>query len=145
VLVVPIGVVTPMFLIPVVAVLNTLSVTVIVVGLTVKLPAAALTPLPSPVNPVAPVKFVPVMVTGIATVPVDGWVAEFGLIEAIVGPCTVNGSGLLAVVAPATVTVTLRVVSAAAALIVKVAVICVELTTVMPLTVIPVPLTATVV
>ena len=145
-LVVPIGVVTPMFLIPVVAVLNTLSVTVIVVEpTTVRLPAATLTPLPSPVNPVAPVKFVPVMVTGIATVPVGGWGAEFGLIEVIVAPCTVNGSGLLAAAAPATVTVTLRVVSGATALMVKVAVICVELTTVMPLTVIPVPLTATVV
>ena len=134
-----------MFLIPVVAVLNTLSVTVIVVEFTtVKLPAATLTPLPSPVNPVAPVKFVPVMVTGTASVLVAGCVAEFGLIKVIVGPCTVNGSGLLAAVAPATTTVTFRVVRAAVALMVKVALICV-LATETPLTLIPVPVTATVV
>jgi TRAP-type mannitol/chloroaromatic compound transport system permease small subunit len=87
VLVVPIGVVTPKFLIPVVAVLVMLRVTVIVVEFTtVKVPDAAVTPPLSPVNAVAPVKFAPVMVTGTASVPDAGCVAELGLIEVSVAP-----------------------------------------------------------
>ena len=149
VLVVPIGVVTPMFLIPVVAVLDTLRVTVIVVEFTtVKVPAAAVTPPPppSPVSPVAPVKFVPVMVTGTASVPVAGCVAEFGLIEVSVAPCTVKGTALLVAAAPATVTVTLwTVVIEAPVEMVNNAVAVVGLMTVTPLTVMPPPETATVV
>lgn len=87
VLVAPIGVVTPIFLTPVVAVLVMLRVTVMVVEFTtVKDPAAALTPVPNPVNAVAPVKFAPVMVTGTARVPEAGCVAALGLIEVSVAP-----------------------------------------------------------
>jgi TRAP-type mannitol/chloroaromatic compound transport system permease small subunit len=87
VFVAPIGVVTPIFLIPAVAVLVMLRVTVIVVEFTtVKVPAAALTPVPGPVNAVAPVKFAPVMVTGTASVPDAGCVAELGLIDVSVAP-----------------------------------------------------------
>ena len=76
VLVFPIGVVTPIFLIPVVAVLDTLRVALIVVEFTtVKVPVARVTPPPSPVSVVAPVKLAPVMVTGTASVPVAGCVA----------------------------------------------------------------------
>lgn len=147
VLVVPIGVVTPMFLIPVVAVLATLRVAVIVVEFTtVKVPGPSVTPPPRPVSPVAPVRFAPVMVTATAAVPVAGCVAEFGLSAVSVGPCTVNGTALLAAAAPATVTVTLwAAVVEAPAEMVKVAVNVVELVTVTPLTVMPPPETATVV
>jgi len=87
-------------------VLDTLSVALIVVEFTtVKVPGASVRPAPSPVNPVAPVKFAPLIVTGTARVPVDGCVAEFGVIEVIVAPCTVNGTVLL--VPPGVVTVTL--------------------------------------
>ena len=138
VLVVPIGVVTPIFLIPVVAVLDTLRVTVIVVGFTtVNVPVATVTPAPSPVNPVAPDKLAPVMVTGTANVPVAGCVAEFGLIEVSVAPCTVNGTVLL--VPPAVVMLTVLAVSAAVVEMVKVAVAVIASPTVRPLTVIPVP------
>lgn len=113
---------------------------------TVKVPAATLRPPPSPVNPVAPVKLAPVMVTGTASVPDAGCVAEFGAIDVIVAPCTVKGLVLLAAAAPATVTVTLwAVVSEAVADMVKVAVRFVGLVTVTPLTVMPPPETATVV
>ena len=142
VLVVPIGVLTPMFLIPVVAVLDTFRVTVIVVEFTtVKVPAAAVTPPLSPVSPVAPVKFAPVIVTGTARVPVAGCVAEFGLIEVMVAPSTVNGTVLL--VPPAVVMLTVLAVSAAVAEMVKFAVAVVGLSTVRPLTVTPPPLTVT--
>jgi hypothetical protein len=144
VLVVPIGVVTPILRIPVVAVLATLRVTVIVVEFTtVKLPVATLTPPPSPVNPVAPVKFAPVMVTGTASVPLAGCVAEFGLIAVSVAPSTVNGTLLL--VPPPVVMVTFLAVSAAVAEMVKVAVAVVGLRTEKPLTVTPAPETVTVV
>ena len=138
VLVVPIGVVTPMFLIPVVAVLDTLRVAVMVVEFTtVKVPLARVTPPPSPVNPVAPVKFAPVMVTGTASVPVAGCVAEFGLIEVSVAPSTVNGTVLL--VPPAVVMLTVLAVSAAVAEMVKVASAVVGVRTVKPLNVTPPP------
>src|SRR5579864_4959588 len=127
-----------MFLIPVVTVLDMLRVTVIVVEFTtVKLVAVTPEPPPSPVNPVAPVKFAPVIVTGTASVPVAGCVAEFGLIEVIVAPCTVNGTVLL--VPPGVVTLTLWAPSAAPAPILKVALICVVLMTVTPLTATPPP------
>ena len=128
-----------MFLIPVVAVLDMLRVTVIVVEFTtVKFVAVTPEPPPpSPVNPVAPVKFAPVIVTGTASVPVAGCVAAFGLIEVIVAPCTVNGTVLL--VPPGVVTLTLCTPSVAPAPIVKVAFICVGLMTVTALTATPPP------
>ena len=104
---------------------------------TVKVPAASVTPPPSPVNPVAPVKFTPVMVTGTANVPVAGCVAEFGLIEVSVAPSTVNGTVLL--VPPAVVMLTVLAVSAAVAEMVKVASAVVGVRTVKPLNVTPVP------
>ena len=123
-----------------------MRVAVIVVEFTtVKVPVARVTPPPSPVNPVAPVKLAPVMVTGTASVPVAGCVAEFGAIEVSVAPCTVNGTVLLAAAAPATLTVTFLAVSAATVVMVNVAVAVVELVTVTPLTVTPPPGTATVV
>lgn len=82
-----------------------------------KLPAARVTPPPSPVSPVAVLKFVPVRVTGTASVPVAGCVAAFGVIEVSVGPSTVK---LVVVELPfvAVTTVTVRAVSAAAVVIV---------------------------
>lgn len=115
-----------------------MRVTVIVVEFTtVKVPVATLTPVPSPTNPVAPVKFAPVMVIGTARVPVAGCVAVFGLIDVIVAPCTVNGTVLL--VPPAVVILTVLALSVAVVEMVKVAVAVVAFTTVKPLTVIPVP------
>jgi hypothetical protein len=135
-----------MFLTPVVAVLDTLRVAVIVVEFTtVKVLIARVTPPPSPVSPVAPVKLAPVMVTGTARVPVAGCVAEFGVIEVSVAPCTVNGTLLLAAAAPATLTVTVLAPSVAVLVMVNTAVAVVGLVTVTPLTVTPVPETATVV
>jgi hypothetical protein len=65
VLVFPIGVTTPMFLITTVAVIAMLRVAVTVVELiTLNVPATRLTPPPSPFRPVAPVRLLPVMVTG---------------------------------------------------------------------------------
>jgi hypothetical protein len=131
---------------PIVAVLEMFRVAVMVVEFTtVNVPVASVTPPPSPVNPVALVRFVPVMVTGTANVPVAGCVAEFGLIDVIVAPRTVKGTALLAAAAPTTVTVTFLEVRAAPAVMVKVAVIDVELATVTPLMVMPPPETATVV
>ena len=138
VLVFPIGVATPIFLIPVVAVLDTLRVAVIVLEFTtVKVPAANETPPPSPFNPVAPVRFAPVMVTGTANVPVAGCVAEFGLIAVRVAPSTVNGTVLL--VPPAVVMLTVLAVSAAVVEMVKFTFAVVGLRTVRPLTVMPLP------
>jgi len=118
-----------------------LRVTVIVVEFTtVKLVAVTPEPPPpSPVNPVAPVKLAPVIVTGTASVPVAGCVAEFGLIAVIVAPCTVKGTELLAAAAPATVTVTFLVLSVAPFEMANIAVAVVELVTTTPLTVIPPP------
>jgi hypothetical protein len=83
------------------------------------------------------------MVTGTAKVPVAGWVAEFGLIEVSVAPCTVNGTVLL-VPLPGVVTLTVRAPSVAVLEMVKVAVIVCGSPTLTPLTVIPVPETLTV-
>ena len=89
----------------------------------------------------APVKAVPVSVTGTAVPRTP----EFGLIEVKVGVATANTVKFtLLLVPPRVVTLTVRVVSAAKLAIVKVAVTDVSLTGVMPLTVIPVPETVTV-
>jgi len=138
VLVVPIGVVTPMFLIPVVTVLGMLRVTLIVVELTTVKPVAV-TPPPSPVNPVAPVKLLPVIVTGTANVPVAGCVAEFGAIEVIVAPCTVNGTVWVLVPDPVLMVTFLVAVSEAVAVIVHVAIAVSGSRTWMPLHVTPPP------
>ena len=68
----PAAVVARMVRAPTVAVLATLSVAVIVVEVDVRLPAATVTPVPSPVSAVVPVRLVPVMVTGTARVPAAG-------------------------------------------------------------------------
>lgn len=121
-----------------------MSVALIVVEFTtVKVPGATVRPAPSPVNPVAPVKFAPVITTGTASVPVDGCVAEFGLIDVIVAPCTVKGTVLL--VPPGVVTVTVRAPSVAVADMVKVVVIVCGSPTTTALCVTPVPEIATVV
>ena len=144
-MVVPIGVVTPRFLTATVAVLETFSVAVMVVEFTtVKLLEASVTPLGSPVSPVAPVRLVPASVIGTVIVPVAGCVAEFGLIEVSVGP-TVKGIVLLAEPAPATVTATFWAPTEAVLEMVRVAVKVLELVTLTPLTVTPVPETDTVV
>jgi hypothetical protein len=123
VLVFPIGVVTPMFLIPTVAVLAIVrfAVSVVPSGETVIVPATSVTPPPSPVNAVAPVRFAPVKVTGTEVVPVAGRVTAIGLIPDSVAPRTVKATPLLAAKAPGTVTVTFLAVSAAPAVMVKVA------------------------
>jgi len=98
--VVPPGVVTEMFRAPSVAVDATLNVAVMVIAFTtVSDPVARVTQLPRPpmVVPVA-VKFVPFRVTGTARLPLAGWFAEFGLMEANVGAggtVTVNGTVLV--------------------------------------------------
>jgi hypothetical protein len=68
----PAAVVAPMARAPVVAVFETVSVAVIVVEVEVRLPAATVTPVPSPVSAVVPVRLVPVIVTGTEIVPVAG-------------------------------------------------------------------------
>ena len=138
----PIPVVTAMFLAPVVAVLEMLRVAVTVVEFTtVKVPATMLTPLPRPVGPVAPVRLVPVSVTGTLRVPVAGRVADAVLIDVSVGPSTVKVTVLL--VAPPAL-VTLMVLGPSAAVvpdaIVRVAVTAVPAAlTLTPLTVMPAP------
>lgn len=143
VLVVPIGVVRPMFLIETVAVVEIARLAVTVVELTtVRLPVTRETPPPRPVTAVVPVRLVPVKVTGtvVPRSPVSG------LIEVSVAPSTVKGTELLAAAAPATLTVTLwAAVVEAVAEMVKVALSDVGLATVTVLTVIPPPETATVV
>jgi len=92
------------------------------------------TPVPDTVTAVAPVRLVPVRVTGTLApcVPIEG------AIVVSVGPWTVNVTVL--VVPPVVVTLTLCVPSVAPAAIVKVAVICVPVGfTEMPLAVTPVP------
>ena len=71
-MVAPAAVVAPMVRAPVVAVLATFSVAVIVVEVDVRVPAATVTPVPSPVKAVVPVRLVPVIVIGTARVPVAG-------------------------------------------------------------------------
>lgn len=143
VLVFPIGVVRPMFLIETVAVVEIARLAVTEVGLTtVRLPATRETPPPRPVTAVVPVRLAPVKVTAtvVPRTPVSG------AIEVSVAPDTVKGTELLAAAAPATLTVTLwAAVVEAVAEMVKVALSVVGLATDTPLTVIPPPETATVV
>jgi len=68
----PAAVIAPMARAPVVAVLATFSVAVIVVEVEVRLPAATVIPVPSPVSAVVPVRLVPVIVIGTARVPAAG-------------------------------------------------------------------------
>jgi hypothetical protein len=68
----PAAVVARMFRTATVAVLETFSVAVIVVEVEVRLPAATVTPEPSPVRAVVPERLVPVIVTGTARVPEVG-------------------------------------------------------------------------
>ena len=68
----PAAVVAPMARAPTVAVLATVSVAVIVVEVDVRLPAATVTPVPSPVSAVVPVRLVPVIVTGTAIAKMGG-------------------------------------------------------------------------
>ena len=138
----PIGVARPRFRIPSVAPFGITRFAVTEVGLTTVRPVAVIPDPPRPFTPVAPVRLVPVKVTGT----VEPRAPEFGAIDVRVGPCTVNGSALLAAAAPATLTVTLwAAVVEALAEMVKFAVAVVGLVTFTALTVIPKPETATVV
>jgi|ERR1700692_245712 len=115
-----------------------LRVALIVVEFTtLKVPAATETPPPETVNEVAPVRLVPVRVTGtlVPRTPV------LGAIEVRVGPCTVNVTLLL--VAGPTETLTFLAEALAEAEIPKVAVTVVLFTTVICVTVIPPPFTFT--
>ena len=71
-MVAPAAVVAPMVRAPTVAVFATFSVAVIVVEVELRLPAATVTPVPSPVSAVVPVRLVPLIVIGTARVPVAG-------------------------------------------------------------------------
>src|SRR3954471_19422370 len=94
-------------------------------------------PAPETVIPVAPVRLVPVRVTG-TVVP---RIPDVGAIETKVGPSTLNVTAL--VVPFGVVTVTFRAVRPAVSEIVNVAVIVVSFTTVRLPTVMPAPDTAT--
>ena len=118
-----------------------LASTVLVSGAQSVPPQSSQNPTSNPAP--APVKLAPVMVTGTASVPVAGCVAEFGVIEVMVARCTVNGTVLL--VPPGVVTVTVRTLSVAPVEMVKVAVSDCGLPTVTALTPTPVPETAIVV
>ena len=123
------AVVTAIFLAPVVAALVMFRVAVAEVALTAwKVPVTTLTPTPSPVSPVAADRLVPVRVTGTLMLPLAGCVAAFGLIEVNVGP-TVNVT--VPVVPIGVVTLKFLAPSEVAAVVVKVAVTVVLLTTVM--------------
>jgi hypothetical protein len=138
VLLVPPGVVTLTVLALAVAVAEIANVAVTVVLLTTVRPLYV-TPAPDTVIVVAPVRSVPVSVTG-TLVPL---VPELGAIANRVGPNTVNISVLL--VPPGVVTLTVLALAVAVAEIVNVVVTVVELTTVTVPTVTPGPDTATVV
>jgi hypothetical protein len=100
------AVATAIFLAPVVAALVMFRVAVAEVELTTwNVPVATLTPTPSPVSPVAPVRLLPVRVTGTLMLPLAGCVAVVGLIEVNVGPTTANVTALL--VPPGVLTVML--------------------------------------
>jgi hypothetical protein len=132
-LLVPPLVVTVTLLAPVAAVVDTANVAVICVALTTVTPLTVIPLLPG-LTVVAPVtKFVPASVTDTAVpcAPLFG----LSVVRVGAGGFTVNGTPLL--VPPLVVTVTLLAPVAAVPEIVNVAVICVELTTVRPLTVIP--------
>jgi hypothetical protein len=126
VVLVPFDVVTTATLLdPAGAVLAMLRVAVIVVELTtLKVPVATVTPVPSPVSPVAPAKLLPVSVTG-TLVPLR---PVLGVIEVSVGCTTVNVTVL--VVPMGVVTLKFLAPSEVAAVMLNVAVIAVGLSTV---------------
>jgi hypothetical protein len=136
--VVPIGVVTLTFLVVRPAVVVIVNVPVTVESFTTVRPLE-LTPLPDTLIAVAPVRPLPVNVTGKLAVcsPVAGE------IEVKVGPSTVNVSVLLA--PPAVLAMTVLAVSPAVSEISNVAAMVVEFTTVVVPTVTPDPETVTVV
>jgi hypothetical protein len=137
-LLVPPGALMVTFLAPTVAVAEIANAAVTVVSFTTVRPLMVI-PLPDTVMAVAPVKPLPVSVTG-TLVP---RAPDVGLIEASAGPSNVNVAALLR---PAgVVTVTFLTPTAAVAEIVNVVVIVVGFTTLMVPTVTPVPDTATVV
>ena len=117
VLVVPMGVVTLTVLAPVVAlaVITQLALTVVAVGGGAMM--VHVTPVPDTVTSVAPVRLVPVRVTG-TVVPRT---PEVGLIEVSVGPCTVNVT--VPLVPPGVVTLTVLAETVAPAEITKFVVI----------------------
>lgn len=129
----PAGVVTLMFRTPVAAPVGITRLAVTVVSLTTwKVPACTVM-VPSPPNPVEPVRPPPVTVTG-TVVPLT---PEFGAIEVTNGFRTVNVT--VPLVPPAVVMLTFLAVPFAVGEIVNVAVTVVALTTVSPLTVTPAP------
>jgi hypothetical protein len=132
----PPGLLTAMFLFPTRVPAPMLSVAVIVVLFTTVNPVTVIPVPPVTVNPVAPVKLVPVRVTA-TPLPLK---PEFGAIEIRVGAgglVTVNVTVLL--VPPGVTTATFLAVSAAPAVMVKVAVTVVLFTTTRLLTVTPAP------
>jgi hypothetical protein len=119
-LVVPIvGVVTLTALGPDVAVDAIAQLAVTVVGLDVPV-TVHVTPVPVTVTAVAPVKLVPVRVTGTVVVPVAGAVADVGEIELRVGPVTVSAPVRMGIPIGVT-TLTSLAVSAAAGVMVQLA------------------------
>jgi hypothetical protein len=133
--VVPIGVTTATFLAERVAPAAIVNVVVTVVGVTVKAPTVI--PVPDTVTAVAPVRPVPLRVTG-TLVPLT---PVAGAIEDRPGPWTVNVTVLL--VPPNAVTVTVLALSVAVAVMTRFAVTVVSFTTERPLTETPVPDTVT--
>lgn len=136
---VPDPVVMVTVLVVVAAVAETVKVAVAVSGLMTVRPLTV-TPAPLTATLVAPVRLVPVSVTpnDVPRTPVEG------ATEANVGAgraMTVKGTALL--VPPGAVTVTFLAEPAAVELIVKVALTCASVTTVMPVTVTPPPDTVT--
>ena len=127
----PIGVVTLTVLAVCAAPDVIVKVALIVVELTT-VRAPTVTPVPDTVTVVAPVRLVPVSVTG-TLLPI---VPEAGAIEVNVAPTTVN---VVVAVPPGVVMVTVRADRVAPVVIVKVAVAVVELATVKALTVTPEP------
>src|SRR6202030_2210411 len=132
---VPPEVVTVTFRAPVGALPAMVNVAVICVVLTT---VVLLTVIPAPLRPiVAPaIKFVPVSVTA-TLCPCTPF---FGVIEVSVGGARFTVNGCAPLVPPEVVTVTFRAPVAALLAMANVAVICVALTTVVLLTVIPAPL-----
>ena len=128
----PIGVVTVTFLAlrAAPAVTAQLAFTVVAVDV---IPVQVMPP-PAIVTAVAPVRLVPVMVTG-TVVP---WVPDVGLIEISVGPCTENAPVKMLVVPIGVTTLTFLALTVAPAVIAQLA-LTVPAVDVMPLHVTPVP------
>lgn len=141
----PVGNPTARFLTPRVAVVAMLSRAVILVEeFTTKLPAASVTPPPSPCSPVAPVRFVPTRFTTTPVAPVLPRTPWFGVIEASVAGATVKHAVQVAV-PPGVVTLTSCAAAVAVPAIVKVVVTAVGLRLVMTPAETPAPCTTTVV